>query len=149
MNWSISLANDMAWRSLPKQAIADGIAELPAETPTENFLESEGLWNLGLYKRFWGPRFIRLMVQKSGVHQLRLVVHPIIYGFFYILVSWISSINSRSSFHIDLELLYPKLCGQMLIIPRKGVSQGLSIVGLSLCIFLHIHWRSNILRGYG
>ncbi len=56
----------MGWRSLPKQAIADGIAELPAEAPTESFLESEGLWNLG--KRFWGPHFILLM--EEILHQL-------------------------------------------------------------------------------
>ena len=36
-------------RSLPQQAVAaDGTAEvLSAEAPVENFLESEGLWNLG------------------------------------------------------------------------------------------------------
>ena len=36
-------------RSLPQQAVAaDGTAEvLSTEAPVENFLESEGLWNLG------------------------------------------------------------------------------------------------------
>lgn len=53
-------------RSLPKQAIADGIAELPAETPTENFLESEGLWKgVSMFNAMmWGGSIVS---SKAGI----------------------------------------------------------------------------------
>ena len=78
---------------------------------------------------------ILLMVQKSGDHQLRLVVYPIIYRVCYIqmvvvwdsfhqqYVLWFHSIHKRSIFNITKHTVATKYLGIQIFDNRKSADQ--------------------------